>query len=55
MTNFQIIVDVMFATYLIHFISGFLNSSLEMWPKMRIVADIIVGIILLFLVGLASS
>jgi hypothetical protein len=49
MSNFQLIVDVIFATYLVHFLSGFLNSFLGD-SKARVWADVILGIVLLFLV-----
>ena len=52
MTNFQIIADVMLATYLMNFISGVVGR----WTgKLRIWADIIFGIILLISVLAANS
>ena len=54
MSTYAFIINVIFAVFIIHFVSGFLNGLFKN-PKARIWADWILGIILLILVISANN
>lgn len=50
MRSLRLIVDVMFAIYIVQFISAFLNGFTENRPRLRLWLDLFVGVLLLALV-----